>query len=58
MVTDTHRDELLNPACTHAHRLICRIGTHREDSDFLRKKSELLIVEVILKIDVNWSQCL
>ena len=36
----------------------CRTSTYREHSDFLRKESELLVVEVILEIDVNGSQCL
>ena len=26
--------------------------------DLPRKESELLVVEVILEVDVNWSQCL
>ena len=34
------------------------MGTYRKHLDFIRKEGELLVVEVILEIDVNWSQCL
>ena len=32
------------------------VEAYRKQVDFIRKKSELLVVEVILEIDVNWSQ--
>ena len=31
--------------------------TYREHSDFIGEVSELLVVEVILKIDINRSHC-
>ena len=39
----------------HCYKLI---EAYREQLDFIRKEGELLVVEVILEIDINWSQCL
>lgn len=34
------------------------VATYWKHFDFIRKVSKLLVVEVILEIEVNWSQCL
>ena len=56
MTTDTHRS-IAEPRlhmCTE--QFVRQLYTYREHSDFLRKESKLLVVEVVLEIDVNWSQ--
>ena len=35
-----------------------RLCTYREHCDFIGKESEVLVVEVILEVNIHWSQCL
>ena len=55
MTTHTHTQTDCLTLPSHVHRVIRQTVTYREHSDFLGKESELLIVEVVLEIDVNWS---